>query len=146
MDKKKLDINNDNIFNNLHEIKNKLDCLLFLSPSIIESYYDMKELTFDKYNLPSVPNICENQKNYRISKLNISLFLKENLQISFLKNNGLHLIYLEYEYLYQLSIHLSKSLKQNNNKENKLIIEDDIKKIINNILNNSIEILINNRN
>ena len=135
-----LDKDSNSILKNLNEFKNKFECIFFLSPSIIESYYNMKETNFDKYYLPFVPNICENQNNYKIMELNISLIKKENAHIFFLNNNGLYFICLQFEYLYQLSIYLYKKIEDNNN-EDKFYIKEETKEIINDILNNTINIL-----
>ena len=133
--KNQLDIKIGSILNDINESKIKYECLLYLSPSVIEFYSELQESCFDKYYLPLVPNICENQKYYNITQLNISIIQKDNIPINFLMNNGLHIICLQYEYIYQLSIHLFRNDKVDNN-------NDNIKEIINNILNYSIDILI----
>ena len=139
-DKEQLDIQNFNMFNNINELKDKFDCLIYLTPSIFEYHSDMKESSFDKYGLPSVPNICENQKNYNFVELNISLIKYENIPIDFLMNNGLYFICLQYEYIYQLTINLIQN-NQNENYNN-FLMKNEIKETINSILNNTIKILI----
>ena len=140
-DKEQLDLQHFNLFNNINELKEKFECLLYLTPSVIEYYSDMKESPFDKYYLPIVPNICEIQKYYNISALNISLIKYDNIPIDFLMNNGLYFICLQYEYLYQLVINLIRNNTINENK-NDFVIKNEIKEIINNILYNTIKILI----
>ena len=135
LDKNQLILKIKNVIKNINELRIRFECLLYLTPSIIEFYSELKESSFDKYYLPLVPNICENQKYYNITQLNISIIKFDNIPINFLMNNGLHLICLQYEYLYQLSINLLK-----NNQSDK--INENIEEIINNILNNSIKILI----
>ena len=100
----------------------------------------MHKTYFHKYYLSFVPNICKNQNSYNIIELNISLMKKENVPIFFLMNNGLYLICLQFEYLYQLSINIYKKIEDNDN-EDKFYIKEEIKEIINNILSNSIKIL-----
>ena len=133
------------ILNNLNELKNKFECIFYLSPYIIESYSNIQESNFQKYYLPLVPNICENQNKYNIMELNISLMKKENITKFFLMNNGLYLICLQFEYLYQLSINIYKKIEGYDN-EDKFYINEETKEIINNILNNSIKVLIKYKN
>ena len=137
----------DNINPNyIKEYKNKLECLLYLTPSIIESYSDINESSYDnydKYFLPLIPDICEKQKYYNISELNNSIINKENIYMNFLMGNGLYFICLQYEYLYQLLMNILKNAEEKED-YNDILIEN--KEIINNILISSIKILINNNN
>ena len=126
--------------NNRNELKNKFECIFFLSPSVIESYSNMQESNFHKYFLPLVPNICETQNNYNIIELNISLIKKESIFNFFLMSNGLYFICLQFEYLYQLSFNIYKKTENIDNQD-KFYIKEEIKEIINNILINSIKIL-----
>ena len=142
LEKDQIAMKNSNIINDINELNNKLECLIFLTPSIIEFYYDMKESPFDKYYLPLVPNLCENQKYYIIDELNISLFKKENISLNFLINNGLYVICLQYEYFYQLLIRLFDNYTLDYNNQNNFFISKEIQELINNILDNTIKILI----
>ena len=137
-DKEQLDIINSNY---IKENKNKLECLLYLTPSIIESYSDIPKSSVDKYFLPLVPDICQRQKYNNISELNSSIIDKENIKMNFLMDNGLYFICLQYEYLYQLLMNIKDIPKENCNN---ILLEN--KEIINNILINSINILIKNNN
>ena len=55
--KNQLDLKINSILNDINEFKIKIECLLYLTPSVIEFYSELKESSFDKYNLPLVPNI-----------------------------------------------------------------------------------------
>ena len=123
----------------MNELKNNLECILYLTPFIIECYSNIQEDDLDKYCLPLVPDICVNQKYYIISDINISIIKHGNIPINFLMNNGLYFIFLTYEYFYQLSINLYKN-KINKNLS-KFLLQKDNKELINNILINTIKIM-----
>ena len=131
VNKEQIDINN--LYNNTNDFKINFECLLYLTPFILE--YIKKESS-DKIFLPPIPNICDRQNNYNIYELNVSLVKYENIPINFLMSNGLYIICLQYEYLYQLSIILIK-----NNTNMSISIDNEIKDIIIHILNNTLEIL-----
>jgi hypothetical protein len=121
-----------------NEKKNFLECILYLNPFIIECYSYIPEQSFDKGNLPCVPDICENQLYFSISELNISLIKDENFVINFLLNDGLYYICLQYEYIYQL---LNYLLKNNEQKGIKFLTKKEIKEKINNIFIQSFKYL-----
>ena len=121
-----------------NEKKNDLECILYLNPFIIECYSYIPDQSFDKGNLPSVPNICEKQLYFLISELNISLNKDENFPINLLLSNGLYYICLQYEYIYQLLTYL---LKYNEKKGIKFLMKKEINGKINNIFIQSFKYL-----
>ena len=129
--KEQINFKNQNLLTDLTQY---LSCKICITPFILECYTFIREQSWDKYYLPSIPNICEKEKYYNIYKLNISLIESDKIEEKFLMNNGLYYICLQYEYFFQLfSIFLSEKIN--------IKIEQEINDIINNILNYTLTII-----
>ena len=126
----------DKIKEKLEYLKYKpnIHCQLYITPFILKCYAEIKEQYFDKYYLPSIPFICEEEKYYSILELNVSLTKSVKIGQTFLMNNGLYYICLQYEYFYQL---ISKLLNNNIN----IKLEEDFNEIVNSILKNTLSII-----
>ena len=112
-------------------IKGVFNCLLYLLPNSF-NYLENKEINETeenpKKNLPVFSDICENNKEYIISKINISISNYENIRQLFVMDNGLGLICLQVEYYNQfLGYYLLKT------KNNKIYNEEELDIIVKDI-------------
>ena len=118
----------------LKDLKYNINCKFYVSPSILDYSTYIKEQNMNKNILPSIPYVCDKEKCYNISQLNVSLLISDKIQEKFLLNNGLYYICLQFEYFFQLfSIFLDKNIN--------IKLGKDIYDIINNILHNSLAII-----
>ena len=118
----------------LKDLKYNINCQFYVSPSILDYSTYIKEQNMNKNILPSIPYVCDKEKCYNISQLNVSLLISDKIQEKFLLNNGLYYICLQFEYFFQLfSIFLDKNIN--------IKLGKDIYDIINNILHNSLAII-----
>ena len=96
--------------NSLYQIKNYLiknikefNCLLYLTPEILNLYNSLMDKDEPLVFLPDIPDICQNQIYFAITDMNISLTNFDSIYLDFLTNNGFDYICLIYEYFYQFS-------------------------------------------
>lgn len=93
---------NINYINSLVKKRCKyFECLLFLVPNCFTYYHNKNDIK-KNYHLPLISNYCNQHKDYKIKKINITLF-KYNLSSSdFIYANGFNYFCLQFEYFNQL--------------------------------------------
>ena len=119
------------------ECKNSYKCMLFLSPELFKLSNIKENDNIKHFIIPTIPGICERQKDFIINEINITFVRFENSKEIFLMKNGLSLFCLQFEYLFQfakyyelfLNDKITGELSFNKDASIKLIIS-----IINNIL------------
>ena len=134
-------ISNEKLFNQIkNEIEkdvNKFECILYITPELLNLSYSLYDKHFPFVYLPEIPDICQVQKDYLIHDINISLTNFFSTNIEFLKNNGFDYFCLIYEYFYQFA----NLYILNKNDLNFDFIK--LKKLFDNIINETILILQN---
>jgi hypothetical protein len=94
-----------NVINNAKkklENINYSECFLYLTPDLLSFYNESPSEPSEKdKTIPDIGIICQNQKDYKINKLNVTLVRHEKGIYNFNMDNGLNYICLLYEYIYQ---------------------------------------------
>ena len=137
-DNAKADINFEYI---KKECKNNYKCILFLSPELFKLSNIRENDNIKNFIIPTIPGICEKQKEFIINEINITFVRFENSKEIFLMKNGLKLFCLQFEYLFQFAKYYNLFLNDKDKILVELSFEDNkesclklIKSIINNIL------------
>ena len=102
----------DLIYDINKECKNYYKCILFLSPELFKLANIKENDNIKNFIIPTIPGICENQKEYFINEINITFVRFENSKEIFLMKNGLKLFCLQFEYHYQFASYYNLFLKE----------------------------------
>ncbi len=77
--------------------------MLFLSPELFKLSNIKENDNIKHFIIPTIPGICERQKDCIINEINITFVRFENSKEIFLMKNGLSLFCLQFEYLFQFA-------------------------------------------
>ena len=95
-----------------NERKNHYNCILFLSPELFKLSNIKEDENIENFIIPTIPNVCEQQKYFIINKLNITFVRFENSKEIFLMKNGLNFFCLQFEYFFQFANYYDLFLKK----------------------------------
>ena len=130
----------NNLIKYLKDNIEKFECAFYLTPEILDIFHSLKlKNDGNIINLPEVPNITTNQKNYIIKNMNISLTKINHIFIEFIRNNGFDYLSLVYEYINLLL----KSISDNKSEFKEIIDKDKFEELIFKSINATISILYN---
>ena len=126
------------------ESKNIYKTIFFISPDLFKLCKIKEKDNIKNLVIPSISGICEKQKEYRLNEVNTTFVRYENSKEIFLMKNGLNLLCLQFEYLFQFASYYNLFLNKSNQENiilSELFYEDNketslklIISIINNIL------------
>ena len=129
------------------ESKNYYQIILFLSPELFK-LSNIKEDNIHNFIIPTIPGICQKQKDFNLNDINITFVRFENSKEEFLMKNGLNYFCFQFEYLYQFANYYKLFLDKSKHGTSNILGElsfDDIKEtcfnLIKKTINNNLLIL-----